>query len=260
MQKVLPHFCCVLLIAAASAQTCLAQQALTWAQIRERFESSSPSLRAAQIGVDESRAGEITAYLRPNPNISGTLDQINPFTTQPSLSGSGDSYRPFAYALPSGSIDYLHERQHKRELRLESAKQATEITTSQRTDLERNLLFNLRTAFVQMLQSKAVLDLAKENLAYYDHVLGVNRDRYKLGAIAEVDLDRLELQRVQYETDLQTADVNLRTAKIQLLALLNDRTPVEQFDVTGAFDFSAQIGRLEEVRRMAVDIRPDRYA
>jgi cobalt-zinc-cadmium efflux system outer membrane protein len=43
---------------------------------------------------------------------------------------------------------------------------------------------------------------------------------------------------VQYESEIQTAIVNLRTAKIQLLQLLNDRTPVEQFDVTGPFDFS----------------------
>jgi outer membrane protein, heavy metal efflux system len=257
MQKALTHLCCGLFLAGVSGEICLAQQALTWAEIRDKFESSNPSLRAAQIGVDESRAEEITAYLRPNPNISATLDQINPFTTQPALSGTGDSYRPFAYALPSGSIDYLHERQHKRELRLESAKQATEITASQRSDLERNLLFSLRTAFIQTLESKAVLELAKDNLTYYDHVLEVNRDRYRLGSIAQVDLDRLELQRVQYETDLQTADVNLRTAKIQLLGLLNEQTPVEQFAVKGAFDFSAQIMPLEQVRRTAVDTRPD---
>ena len=73
----------------------------------------------------------------------------------------------------------------------------------------------------------------------------------------KVDLDRLEFQRVQYESDLQTAEVNLRTAKIQLLALLNDRTPVEQFDVTGPFDFSNQIAPLDDVRQTALDTRPD---
>jgi len=72
-----------------------------------------------------------------------------------------------------------------------------------------------------------------------------------------VDLDRLELQRVQYESDLQTAEVNLRTAKIQLLALLNDRTPVEQFDVSGPFDFSQQLPAIDDVRQMALDTRPD---
>ena len=64
-------------------------------------------------------------------------------------------------------------------------------------------------------------------------MLEISRTRFNAGDIAQIDLDRLELQRVQYESDLQTAEVNLRTAKIQLLTLLNDRTPIEQFDVTG---------------------------
>ncbi len=110
---------------------------------------------------------------------------------------------------------------------------------------------------MQTLQQKAVRDLAKENLDYYDHLLGVNRDRYQAGAIAQVDLDRLELQRVQYESDLQTAEVNLRTAKIQMLMLLNDQTPVDQFDVTGPFEFSTQVAPLDEVRQAALDNRPD---
>jgi cobalt-zinc-cadmium efflux system outer membrane protein len=107
------------------------------------------------------------------------------------------------------------------------------------------------------LQQKAVRDLAKENIDYYDHVLGVNRDRFQAGGIAQVDLDRLELQRVQYESDLQAAEVNLRTAKIQMLALLDDRTPVDQFDITGPFDFSAQVAPLDDVRQIALDNRPD---
>jgi cobalt-zinc-cadmium efflux system outer membrane protein len=113
---------------------------------------------------------------------------------------------------------------------------------------------------VQILHEKAVLALAKENLSYYDHLLDVNRDRCKAGAIAQVDLDRLEIQRVQYESDLQTAEVNLRTAKIQLLQLLNDRTPVEQFDISGPYDFSADIQDLATLRQIALDIRPDLLA
>jgi len=70
-------------------------------------------------------------------------------------------------------------------------------------------------------------------------------------------LDRLELQRVQYESDLQIAEENLETAKIQLLMLLNDRTPVNQFDVAGPFDLSIQIAPLDEVRQQALDARPD---
>src|ERR1700727_2574462 len=72
-----------------------------------------------------------------------------------------------------------------------------------------------------------------------------------------MDLNRLELQRVQFESDFETALVNLRTAKISLLMLLNDRTPIEQFDVTGTFDFSEELKPLEEFRNLALDARPD---
>jgi len=89
-------------------------------------------------------------------------------------------------------------------------------------------------------------------------VLGLSRDRLRSGDIAQIDLDRLELQRVTYESDVQTAEVNLRTAKIQLLRFLNDQTtPVEQFDVSGPFDFVALAQPLDEFRRVALDVRPD---
>jgi outer membrane protein, heavy metal efflux system len=240
-------------LAMAVVHSGLAQSALSWQQVRDRFEAANPTLGAGQVGVDEFRAQETTAYLRPNPSLTIAADQIDPFN-------GGPAHGSFAYLLSAASVNYLHERQHKRELRLESAQDATKVAVSSQADLDRTLLFDLRSAFVQTLQQKAIFNLAKENLDYYDHLLQINRDRYKNGAIAHVDLDRLELQRVQYESDLQTALVNLRTAKIQLLALLNDRTPVEQFDVTGPFDFSAQMPSLDDVRQIAVDTRPDLQA
>jgi cobalt-zinc-cadmium efflux system outer membrane protein len=85
----------------------------------------------------------------------------------------------------------------------------------------------------------------------------VSRDRFNAGDLAQVDLDRLELQRVQFESDVETSTINLRTAKIQLLILLNDRTPVQQFDVTGPFDFMEPIMTQEELRKIAADERPD---
>jgi outer membrane protein, heavy metal efflux system len=239
-----------LFLAMGLGQISRAQQALSWQEVRDKFEAANPSLRAGQIGIEESKANEITAYLRPNPTFTLLADgtQIRP---------EHGVWQPLTGTWITPTVSYLHERRHKRELRLESAQDATKIAISGQEDLDRTLTFGLRTAFVQTLAGKAVLDLARENLTYYDHVLDVNRERYKAGAIAKVDLDRLEIQRVTYESDLQTAEVNLRTAKIQLLTLLNDRTPVEQFDVTGLYDFSRQIPALDEVRQAALDSRPD---
>jgi cobalt-zinc-cadmium efflux system outer membrane protein len=242
--------CSALLLLLGCGVKAGAQQALTWEQVRNRFENNNPTLQAGQFSISESKAQEITAYLRPNPNFTATADQIDPFP-------GGPPHGPFAYFLPVASVNYLHERQHKRELRLESAQKATAIATSDQADLERTLIFTLRGAFVQTLQAKAVLNVAQENLKYYDRVLDVSSERYKAGDIALIDLDRLQLQRLQYESDLQTAEVNLRTAKIGLLMLLNDRAPIEHFDVTGPFDFTNQLSSLDEFRNLALDTRPD---
>jgi cobalt-zinc-cadmium efflux system outer membrane protein len=253
-----PNHCMPFLFFLLAAGQVFGQQTFTWDQIREKFRATNPTLKAAQLSIDESRAQEITAYLRPNPDVTATLDQINPFSTQPPPNGNGgNAYSPFAFALPSGSLNYLHERGGKRELRRDSARQGTVISQSNLADQERTLLFNLRSAFVQALQNKAVLDVTRENLAYFDHVLEVSRARYKAGDISKLDLDRLELQRVQFVSDVQTATVNVRTAKIQLLSLLNDRTPVEQFDIQGTFDYKEPVTPVTEYRQIALDTRPD---
>src|ERR1035438_4191449 len=212
-----------LMLATCFAQTPPPPHPYTWQEIRDKFEITNPTLLAAKIGIDPHQAAEITAYLRPNPDLTAGIDQINFFSTQPTPSGGTDAYRPFAFAFPSASISYLYERRHKRGLRLESAQKATAIPESHLADQERNLIFNLRSAFVTTLQQKAVLALTRDSLAYYDRLLTVSRDRFKAGDIAKVDLVRLELQRVQFETDVQTALVNLRTAKIQLLKTTFDK-------------------------------------
>ena len=222
-------------------------QPLTWQEIREKFITANPTLQAARIGVDEFKAQEITANLRPNPQFTAATDYIHPLRRSEQLID----------AQPSVAFSYLFERKNKRGLRRESAEKGTAVATSQAADLERNLLFTLRGAFVQVLQQQAVLALARENLAYYDQVLDMSAHRLKTGDIARIDLDRLQLQRVQFESDVQSALVFLRTAKIQLLTLLDDRTPVERFDVTGPFDFSENIAPLADFRGMALDARPD---
>ena len=234
----------------ACASSALAQTALTWEQVRERFENNNPTLLADKLNIDESKAQEITAFFRPNPQLTLSADgtQIAPHN---------GGWRPFAGTFEYPSISYLHERQHKRELRLESAQKGTLLAESGHLDLERTLLFNLRGTFVATLQAKAVLQLAKDNLEYYDRVLDIGRNRFHAGDIAQIDVDRLELQRVQYESDLQAAQQSLENAKIQLLALLNDRTPIEQVDVSGPFDFSDQVMPRDQFRKIALDTRPD---
>jgi outer membrane protein, heavy metal efflux system len=230
-----------------------AQQGFTWDQIKAKFEADNPALKADADNVDEMKAEEVTAYLRPNPQLTLLADgtQIAP---------RDGKWAPFRGTYEQPNVSYLHERDHKRELRLESAKEGTRITASEHEDLERNMVFALRSAFVGTLQAKFVLDLAKADLDDYDHIIDISRDRLHAGDIAQMDFDRIDLQRVQYEAEIQTAMVNLRTAKIQLLQMLNDQTPVDQFDVTGSFNFTDNLQPLETYRDAALAARPDLQA
>ena len=230
-----------------------AQQALSWDQVRAKFELANPVLKADAASVDEMRAEEITAFLRPNPQFTLGEDgtQIAPHA---------GVWTPLKGTDVVPNFSYLHEREHKRELRLESAKEGTQIAQSEHEDLTRTLLFTLRASFVQTLEAKFVLDFAKADLEYYDKIIDISRSRLNAGDIAEIDFKRIELQRVQYESEIETATVNLRTAKIQLLQLLNDRTPVDQFDVNGPFDFSDDLKPLDDYRQSALDARPDLQA
>src|SRR5580700_8443901 len=111
-----------------------AQQGLTWDEIKARFEVANPTLRADALNVDEMKAAEITAFLRPNPQFTFSTDgtQIAP---------DNGHWQPLAGTQYQPNISYLHERDGKRELRLKSAQQGTQIAQSQHADLDRTLLF-----------------------------------------------------------------------------------------------------------------------
>src|SRR5271170_6887232 len=124
----------ILLAASCPAR---AQQALTWDQVKAKFEAANPALKADALGVDELKAQEITAYLRPNPQFSFAVDG----TQFPPHKGP---YTPLVSTQEQTTFSYLHERQHKRELRLESAVEGTRIGQSQHEDLDRTMIFTLR--------------------------------------------------------------------------------------------------------------------
>ena len=240
-------FLCVI---SAGPYAC-AQTSYTWEQVKAKFEAVNPALRADAIGIDEAKAEETTAYLRPNPQFTLSTDgtQIAPYqrclATTERHSGIDPALAICTNAITSASCAW------------KTRKRTRTITTSLHADLERNLIFNLRSNFVQTLQAKAVLELAKADLEYYDKIIEISRSRFNAGDLAQIDLDRIELLRVQYESEIQTAIVNLRTAKILLLQLLNDRTPVDQFDVTGNFDWNDSLQPLNDFHQIALDNRPD---
>ncbi len=243
-----------LAVAAALAYSLHGQTTvLNWEQIKTHFVAQNPSVLAGQTNIEESKANEITAGLRPNPQFTFTTDG---FQATP----HADVWRPLAGVLFTPGVSQLIERQNKRQLRVDSARLATSGASSDQEDLQRTLLFAARTAFLNALQAKVMVGLTQANLQSYDQAIEANRSRFQAGDISQLDFQRVEIQRVQFESDLANARINLSTAKIQLLALLNDRTPVDDFDTAGDFEYKESIILLPELRRMAVANRPDLHS
>lgn len=118
MQRFIRGVCLASLFVAGMTGQAQAQKVMTWEEVKARFEASNPILRAGQIGIDESKAGVITAYLRPRSNITVLLDQVD-------LSSVGPS-RPSVRAFRTGTVIHLQERQGNLELRWASAQKAAD--------------------------------------------------------------------------------------------------------------------------------------
>jgi hypothetical protein len=106
MQWFIRRLSCGLFLSAILSGSSSAQKALTWQEVLAKFQAANPTLQAGQIGVDEFRAEETTAYLRPNPTLNLLADQINPFP-------GGPPHSTFGFLEPVATVNYLHERQRK---------------------------------------------------------------------------------------------------------------------------------------------------
>jgi cobalt-zinc-cadmium efflux system outer membrane protein len=225
----------VLAFAAALAGACPAQQipAYNWEQIQDLFVRSNPLLRAQEQAIVSNRASEVTAALRPNPTLQND-------TTSATLG----IYQEF-------------ETGGKRTARIRSARLTTAISQSDAADVRRTLMLNLRQAFVAGLQAKSDLQFAQKNLANYQHTVDINREMLQQGEIARADFLRIELQMLQFQTDLDDATLEMKTAKAALRGLVGPANLPDDFDVQGELKAPPFDKDLAELKKLALQNRPD---
>lgn len=222
-------------LAAILVNLCPAQQqaGYTWEQMHELFVRTNPSLRAQEQSVISNRAAEVTAALPPNPTLQND-------TTSATIG----VYQEF-------------EIGGKRGARVRSAKLATAISQTDAADSRRTLTLNLRQAFVAALQAKSDLQFARENLAAYQHTVEINRAMLQQGEIARADFLRIELQTLQFQTDLDDAMLELKSAKTALRGLVAAGSLPDDFDVLGDLKAEPFAMDLVELKKLALQNRPD---
>jgi cobalt-zinc-cadmium efflux system outer membrane protein len=210
------------------------------------------SLRAQRLTVDESKADEVTAALKPNPSLSVGADGFTPFSPRQlnwDFLRNAVSY--------SSALSYTFERGGKRDKRISVAELTTEVTAKSVLDLERQLRFQAEQAFVTTLLAKSTLEFAQVDLKSFSSVVDINRTRVTSGDLAEGELYKIQLQQLQFEQDVSAAEIGLIQAKAQLRQIMGYETVTPDFDVDGSLDAPPITLSLDDLQRQALDVRAD---
>ena len=210
------------------------------------------AIKASRTLILQNQAQEITANLRPNPTL-GADTQFIPFFSPQYFSGDNlNETQQFDIG-----IGYLFERGHKRQRRLQAARDQTAVTRAQVGDAERTLAFNVGQQFVSVLLAESTLRFALEDLKGFQQTVDISEAQLKAGYIGDGDYLKIKLQLLQFQTDVSSA----RLAKVQALVGLREflgynAVPAD-YDVIGDLAYEPFKGTLEDLQAKALRERPD---
>jgi outer membrane protein, heavy metal efflux system len=210
------------------------------------------NLLAARTTIQQNEAAETTANLRPNPVILGDSQFLPLFQPGQFSADYIDNTAQFDLG-----VSYLFERGKKRQHRLQAAKDQTAVTRSQVADSERSLTFNVASQFINVELAESTLELATQNLNSFQNTLDIGEARYKAGDIGEVDLLKIRLQMLQFQTDVSAAKLSRVQGLSDLRQLLGYDSIGPDYDVAGSFDYQTVTGNLEDFQSKALQSRPD---
>src|SRR6185312_14498037 len=200
------------------------------------------NLLAARTVIQQDKAEETTANLRPNPTILADSDFLPVF--QP---GSFSADYLDNIAQWDLGISYLFERGKKRQHRLQAAKDLTAVAGSQVADNERTLTFSVASQFINVELAESTLALANQDLASFQNSVD----------IAENDYLKIKLQLLQFQTDVSAAELARTQGLSDLRQLLGYESVSSNYDVAGSFTYRPVEGALEDFQAKALKDRPD---
>ena len=210
------------------------------------------ALLAARTMVFQNQAEEITANLRPNPTLMFDSQFVPIFSPSNFSADNLDQVQQFDLG-----VGYLFERGHKRQRRLQAAKDVTSVTTAQVSDNERTLTFNVAQQFIAVLLAESTLQFALLDLKSFQNTVDVSHEQYRAGYISEGDYLKIKLQLLQFETDVSAAKLARVQALVALRQLLGyDAVPAD-YDVVGDLSYEPIHAKLEDLQLEAQQNRPD---
>jgi len=245
-------FTCFLLANSAFGQAAQGSVRITLDEAIQMALQHNHTLLAARSMIQQSEAQEITANLRPNPTLFTDWEYLPLVNTSGGLAN-------YLYDSTEGDIgvSYLFERGKKRQHRLEAAKDATAVSRSQVADNERSLTFQVASLFINVQLAESTLGLAQQNLKSFQNTVEIAEFQHKSGAISENDYLKIKLQLLQFQTDVQQAQLARLQALSDLRQQLGYESVSRDYDVAGPFDYQPLTFKLDDLQTKAIENRPD---
>ena len=199
----------------------------------------------AKYGIEYSKGQQITARLFPNPVMSiGTLSS---YTQGRTLSTGGQLFF---------QAQQLFELAGKRGYRIESAGFGAQSAEAAFEDAVRQLGFTVKDSYYRVQLAQRRLALAEENRDRFSRILEINTIRFKKGYIAEVDLIRIRLQMVDFQSQVIQSLQEAESARGDLRQLLR-LSPATTVELTTDLEFRRIDPEIAKLRLAAIDVRPD---
>ncbi|MFQ3593338.1 MAG: TolC family protein [Gemmataceae bacterium] len=215
---------------------------------------ADPRLRAGMEAINQATGEALQASLKPNPNVSvvqSLLPLTRPFTEE---AQGGPPQLDIGVSYP---IDWFVFG--KRAAAMQAASLGVRVSEAEYADLVRQRVLEASTTYYDVLEAKALLELAQQDAANFKRVEEITRRAVEGGGRPQVELGRIRLDRLRAEQSVRDAENNLVAAKARLRALMGKTDTDPLFDVAGSLEevSISEIPALEEAFLVATQNRPD---
>jgi cobalt-zinc-cadmium efflux system outer membrane protein len=191
------------------------------------FREHGLDLILAEAAVEAARGDTLLASAAPNPAFSGGVGRS--FACSNSA-GADCSALAWSVGISDGSAVF-DSISGKRGLRMHTANLALEVARKGEADARRTLEGLLRQAYLQAVSARQALSTQKEAQETLGRLAELIRARYQAGSISEVDVLKVETEKLTADQQVERSDRDLSVAKAQLAFMLGARGRVPVFEV-----------------------------
>ena len=213
----------------------------------EIFMRQNLQLVAARYDIETADAEKLTARLRPNPQLTVGLSDL-----PVNLSGPIIKEQTYDYGI-SRTI----ELGGKRAKRMETADANSDLARGQFQMVVWQLTNDLKRKFYTVVLNKSLLNLARENEATFAEIVKHTTELLNAGEISGLDLDRVEVEKLKFDTDLANAERDYEVALRDLRFALGGDYRAMEIEVTGSIDYESHQFSHDELLDLALAARPD---